>query len=245
MFTRDEITDDLLDRLVDGEMPDAERRTLLLALDARPDEWRRCALAFLEAQSWKEVLKNEIAKPVIPQPVIDTNQRLDVSKSQPLAWKSYLAVAASFLIAFSLATWFQSGRTRNVPSSPEQISLATNQLPIDKDPTANNIATAPVSPIENESPRQFPSSVRLSLVGNDNSEQSFDLPIAQDAEQIQSLLSEHSNLMSPHIQQLLERSGHRVEQRRQFFPVDLNDGRQIIVPVDEVQVQYVGSREVQ
>jgi hypothetical protein len=48
--------DSLVDRLVDGELPDAERRALLLRLEAESGGWRRCALAFLEAQAWREAL---------------------------------------------------------------------------------------------------------------------------------------------------------------------------------------------
>ena len=40
-----------LDRLVDGELSAQEYRALLAALDEEPDSWRRCAMAFLEAQT--------------------------------------------------------------------------------------------------------------------------------------------------------------------------------------------------
>jgi hypothetical protein len=48
--------DRLLDRLVDGELRDEERRPLLQRLEVEPDGWRRCALLFLEAQAWRESL---------------------------------------------------------------------------------------------------------------------------------------------------------------------------------------------
>jgi anti-sigma factor RsiW len=48
--------DRLVDRLVDGELPDAERRLLLQRLETEPDGWRRCALAFLESQAWRQSL---------------------------------------------------------------------------------------------------------------------------------------------------------------------------------------------
>ena len=46
----------LIDRLVDGELSEHERRTLLESLDTTPDGWRRCALTFLEAQELQRVL---------------------------------------------------------------------------------------------------------------------------------------------------------------------------------------------
>ncbi len=45
-----------LDRLVDGDLTDTERRELLLRLESDPDGWRRCALAFLEDQAWRDAL---------------------------------------------------------------------------------------------------------------------------------------------------------------------------------------------
>ena len=53
---RDGLDERLLDRLVDGELADDERRELLLQLEKNPDGWRRCALAFLEAQTWRQAL---------------------------------------------------------------------------------------------------------------------------------------------------------------------------------------------
>ena len=41
------------DLLVDGELGEEDRRALLGRLDGEPGGWRRCALAFLEAQAWK------------------------------------------------------------------------------------------------------------------------------------------------------------------------------------------------
>ncbi len=40
--------------------------------------------------------------------------------------------------------------------------------------------------------------------------------------------------------QALNRTGHEVQQHRQFVPVPLKDGRRLIVPVDQVDIHYVG-----
>ena len=42
-----------IDRLVDGELDEAARAALLRDLDREPDGWKRCAIAFLEAQAWR------------------------------------------------------------------------------------------------------------------------------------------------------------------------------------------------
>src|SRR5690349_18552203 len=59
----------VLDRLVDGELSELERQELLSALDDEPAGWRRCALAFLEAQTWGADLKSfrdQPSEPVVP-----------------------------------------------------------------------------------------------------------------------------------------------------------------------------------
>ncbi len=45
------------DLLVDGELNDVERHQLLASLDQEPGAWRRCALAFLEAQAWQQSMR--------------------------------------------------------------------------------------------------------------------------------------------------------------------------------------------
>src|SRR5262245_44335403 len=90
----------LLDRLVDGELDGEERRKLLARLDATPDGWKRCALAFLEAQAWREVLK-------APSPV---------RARRPIVSPRRLALAASLLAAFG-AGWLAHPRPaeKNAP----------------------------------------------------------------------------------------------------------------------------------
>jgi len=53
----------LLDMLVDGELADDQRRELLVRLNETPDGWRRCALAFLEAQSWRREMGVVVREP--------------------------------------------------------------------------------------------------------------------------------------------------------------------------------------
>ena len=55
-LTRDEEL--LVERLVDGELPDQEREALIHLLDERVDGWRFLALTFLEEQALRQALKN-------------------------------------------------------------------------------------------------------------------------------------------------------------------------------------------
>src|ERR1700754_5979 len=102
----------LIDRLVDGELSNDERRQLLATLEAQPDGWRRCALAFVEAQTWRGAmgsLLRENAAPVEPKslPNVVENSgsagasslRSETSRSHLATW---FAVAASIVVAFGL-----------------------------------------------------------------------------------------------------------------------------------------------
>src|SRR4051812_36317057 len=96
--------DILLDRLVDGELSDSERRQLLESLDKRPQNWRRCALAFLEAQSWRkemgQVSRGLASETIVPKsPALSRSPSRNPSLSKVATW---LAMVASLVLAFGL-----------------------------------------------------------------------------------------------------------------------------------------------
>jgi hypothetical protein len=133
---------------VDGELPDAERRALLLRLDTEPDGWRRCALAFLEAQNWREafgplVVPSATAARTWPKLTMD-RQGL---KSRSLRRVARLTgLAASLLTAFALGWAWHGGPSEIVPrasiaqretsdpaaSQPPPIDLATRDPGLSK-----------------------------------------------------------------------------------------------------------------
>ncbi len=100
-----EIQDDRrFDRLVDGELPDGERRELLLRLETEPDGWRRCALAFLEAQSWRQTFAAVVA-PAANVAVPSTAS----GKAKRWSAVRICALAACVALAFALG-WAWHGR---------------------------------------------------------------------------------------------------------------------------------------
>src|SRR3954453_22699968 len=97
-FQNDDI---LFDRLVDGELSTAERRELLALLDKRPEGWRKCALAFLEAQAWKKDFQSLTAKPATRAAAASMIAPKANSQRTTIRAAQWLAVAAGFLIAFT------------------------------------------------------------------------------------------------------------------------------------------------
>ncbi len=111
-----------IDALVDGELDETSRRDLLLRLDARPELWRRCALAFLEAQSWSSALRESpAAMTVVAAPVVRQPSRLRT------VWRPLLA-AASVLVAFGCGLWWGT-------SSGDRTQLAVNRASSSVQPT--------------------------------------------------------------------------------------------------------------
>src|SRR5262245_61132861 len=82
----------LLDRLVDGELNDEERRELLLRLERTPDGWRRCAMAFLEGQAWRSEAKAMVHGP-------DATVRPAPAHAIPPSWKGGLPWSSFALAA--------------------------------------------------------------------------------------------------------------------------------------------------
>lgn len=104
-----------LDRLVDGEMSADERREFLASLDERPEQWRRCALAFLEAQTWG----NEFARWVNPPdetPAVEPAPEPVKANLRPLGG---MVLAASLLIAAFLLGRGVRETSRTAPTNAQ------------------------------------------------------------------------------------------------------------------------------
>lgn len=139
----------LLDLLVDGELSESQRRELLLWCERDPEGWRRCALAFLEAQSWSQELAGldpdsllAIGRPncaspanlphdenepnLRPAPEADAGRQLAgrqlAGRGAP-RWRVVgwpLAMAASFLVSFALGLWARGGWLNSSSDAPER-----------------------------------------------------------------------------------------------------------------------------
>ena len=214
-------TDDgRFDRLVDGEMGEEDRRVLLSQMDREPGGWRSCALAFLEAQAWKRELAALLSPPA-----------QSAAKPQPAgsAWwnrhaGTVLAMAGSFLIAFMLGVHL-SGRDMTTAVTPlgsraSVVSAAQGRQP--------NQATRAANPWQ-----------MVTLTGRGGGS-ALQVPAIPADRLDEAWLRDIPAPVSPDLLQALEESGHRVQQRRELLPVEMNDGRRLVVPVDQVDIDYVG-----
>jgi hypothetical protein len=106
-------TDDnlMFDRLADDELAPEERRQLLGSLDELPDGWRRCALALLEAQTWRREFHSLTESTARPPAVV----QVAAATSMPLparpdysTYSRWLTLAASVMVAFGMGWGFHA-----------------------------------------------------------------------------------------------------------------------------------------
>jgi hypothetical protein len=223
-----EIDDVLIDRLVDGELSADERRQVIAALDARPDSWRRCALAFLEAQSFRGAMKAIIAGPqaAIVQPTATTTGNPKPSRFSHVG-KTASAVAYWCAIAASLFVAFGLGWQANGPAASPDVQVAVDSprpTPLVEGlPSAGDDAVTLVVHNQNGEPQR----VRVPLVEGRRLGQAF-----ADAPQ----------WAAPAVREYLQERGLDLKARRRYAPMYFeqpNGMAPLIVPVDDAVITPV------
>jgi len=239
------------DLLVDGELSESQRRELLEALDEEPGGWRRCALAFLEAQCWKQELGADRSAAVsAARSGQDARAPEHLSSRQARRVRQFrhlgtlLAMAASFLVALYLGTrWQQMWYDRGAASTPGN-SIADNRQ---SGSPAQRPSDSQTLLAENKQPTG-PSSgpwrtVTLSLpAGPGGQSRSIELPVVERQGIDEAWLQSLPPALPPDVIRALERIGYQLRQHRALVPLEMKDGRQLVVPVDQVEVHYVGNQ---
>ncbi|MCA9270884.1 MAG: hypothetical protein KDA41_20530 [Planctomycetales bacterium] len=236
--------DSRFDRLVDGELPPTEYREMLTQLDDEPGGWRRCALAFLEAQAWRSgltALRDERVGTTPREPAT-----LTVAAARP--WnKAFLAaaMAACFLMAVGLGTLLPPLRIAPVVDNGAPGGAAIAESPsqgADGGAALADAALADALPVERapliDGPRRgaTPRNVTLVVDGNGAGPHEVDVPVFDWNDVDADIFAADRTAIAPEIQDLIERSGHQVLRERRLVPVDLGDGRQVVVPIEDVRI---------
>lgn len=229
---RRETGDDLqteLDRLAGGDLTKAETRRLVERLDAEPDGWKRCALAYLEAQSWRGTFRS-LAGSNGRGPHSAT--RGTVSRPREKAARIRLAatVAAAFLLGAGL-TWVWQ-RSLDRPAEPAQI--------VQKE--TGNRPNPPAPQRKAPGKRKHKAGVLglVSVSANGVTESAF--PVIRTADDQTVAVELAPSELTEYDLRLWERRGFRVEQHRKVVSVQLADGKAFQFPVDWVQYRYVGEQ---
>jgi len=237
-----------LGRLVDGELPPSEYRQLVKSLEKHPDGWRRCALAFLESQAWR----HDIAAVATPDVVANKPAQASPLVPRPApGWGSVASrwsmMAASWLVALAIGAWWF--RPAPVVQSPPQLHVANMVAPgaPEAEIPPSRVPPEPRTLVDNStSPsgerltsRAVEGEVEFVMAGNHGDWQpSTRLPL-RSLNQEPAGREVEDFWAAPAIVELLRRSGRQVKHDQVMVPLELPDGRQILVPVEKMVVQPV------
>ena len=244
-----------LDRLVDNELNEAERRQLLAECDERTDGWRQCALALLESQAWRTEL-GAIVRPAVsaaPEPALATvaqqaarprrrwvrpaSRQVNGDWATPwgMQWRnSPWVLAAMVLIAFAIG-WLARPASETSPDLDVDANFAGAPRAND-DPSRTSIALPDAIADATSAEPALPETVTLMMnCGADGETRQIELPVLASTVENLEALERSQPVVSAEVQAALLRIGHRVHEHRELMPLTLEDGRQMVVPVDKLE----------
>ena len=231
------------DRLVDGQMTEGEYRAFLTNLDDEPGGWRRCALAFLEAQALERELESFRDEKVAP-PSSDVSQPTSATHTNrkfnmPLL---VLAMAASFLLAFGLGYALKAPWQNGLPSGGD---VAEQSNPSGQNPGGQDQDIAPSSSESRfaGNQRDYPRTPDLAqrplqnvtlVVGGDaaNAER-IELPVVHYGDVGDGYFRLEHSAVPPEFREMLERHG-QLRRTQSYLPLEMDNGQRVVVPVEEV-----------
>ncbi len=211
----------IFDRLADGELSLAERQELLSSLDSRTDGWRCCALALLEAQTWRSEFRSFVKDGALPTVVRVEATAPTSLPARPTKWlKSSMAMAASALLAFGIG-WNMNAPKSLVDAPGHSVSsdVADNRI-VPLDPAdSRDVVTLLVKDAQGQQQR-----VRLPLVDAGG-------------------LSNEWAHLTPHVPATvradLQNQGLELQSKRRFAPLFFEQGTEVVPMVVPVNDTYV------
>jgi hypothetical protein len=221
-FQNDDV---LFDRLVDGELSASERRALLESLDSRPQAWRRCALAFLEAQSWRRELRQVAADTQPPKADAGKTSAPTLRTQRRTIWTAaqWLAVAAGLLVAFKIGAMQRD----------ETIPIAGDSIKSSVPPAVANVAPQAARPGD-----------ALNLWVRDDAGQMrrVRVPLVDASALDHELGLQFQTGVPDDVRDHLQNRGYTVQSKRQYAPMWLDNGRPMIVPVEDTKIVPVSNK---
>lgn len=217
----------LLQRLIDGELSHRERAAFLQQIEESPQQWKEIALALIEDRDFQQTimsLKGDADESLrLPRLQSSIDTIVDIPKAQPVALASAsqasirfsmppLAIAASLL--FMCLGYFGGSYLRGLSQSAN--------------PSGPAMAGMTSGPIE---------AGKLRWVSEGAPSQ--ELPLYQVSELDPASLMGAPVAEVERLQRELLRRGVQLQVETEFFEGQLPDGRQVVVPVRNVNLRSV------
>ena len=234
-----------LDRLIDGELSASEYRSLIASLEDQPEGWRRCALAFLEAQALGHDLSAARSLAAASLRVTNRSEEVGLPAQQPDDWSHrawqglyFATIAASLAVAFYVGSW-TSGLNSGLNNASTGSSLAKSQPGPGSQPedrTSSTSIASESSPSEAVARNEVPLRNVQLVVDGPEASQRVNVPV-YDENQFDRWDSTNKPALPPQVIEQLRKAGHDVAHDQQWILIDTDDGEQVLVPVDNYRIQ--------
>ncbi len=240
-----------IDRLVDGELSDPDRRALLLRLETEPGGWRACALAFLEAQTWDEAIgarseaigaaRTPIASKsseVIKTSYDNSLKGMDAIRGGRFSRVARSSWAAGLIAMFAIgaASGFAVGKSRDM--QPRATVAKRAEPAIQKEQASSNASLAEAN--SKDDAQAYRTVAFASMIDLDSGEETTPAPVVAGPEIDLRALLERPPAIPDYVKSQWEREGYRVEEKRKVLALRLADGGRCAIPIDQVNYRYVG-----
>jgi hypothetical protein len=252
------IDDGFIDRIVDGALTTAELRTAVERLDRDPGGWKRCAVAFLEAQCLREALRlpDEPARIAISDRSLPASLLAAPPKRHRPQWLRSALAAGVLVVSFALGWLGHATRpgssTRTASSQQPGPMVAHKTSEIDtRSEKAREIQTTPsaisdLRPLTGGRAPRKPTP-RITTVarlrfGRENAQ--AEVPIVAGPGIDEQWLRCQPPPVSEVDRAIFEHHGYQVDQRRRLLTTITADGRRVAVPVDQVLIRYTGNQSL-
>lgn len=236
----------LIDRLVDGNLTETERHDLILRLDREENAWRSCAVAFLEAQAWRDSFSSILNS---KQPIVRVIESVPRKSNLPLQLR-WVAAAAVVMIAFLLGRATMGSRGSNLPSQSESFYLSANDkapvknfiddpiTPDDKTMTKTKVGLTEDSSISQVSPEIQEIGYLQLPTTNEPDSPIVRLPVLAGPGLNEQWLRDQPTFVPEIMRRTWEQQGYDVASQRRLVSVQMNaSGRYLTIPVDEVRLR--------
>lgn len=229
------IDENELQKLVDGELDLPTTRQLLTSLDAKSDQWRRVATAFVEDRIWQrsfQQLDQESNPSNIDPPKPETAAKANSDRTSTGAgFPSWLALAAGLLLAAGVGYFAGSGISFDGDSEPMTGLVANDHQP---EPVAKTMPARPDMSLAQLKPEYELELTDAMGIGKSS------VPI-YSARRLNQLPEAQRNAFAatgPSEQEIrrLRQSGYRLQQDVDYLSGRLKDGRTFVVPVQTINL---------
>ena len=228
-----------LQRLIDGELNDADQREFLTQLDQKNDTaaWRTLALGFVEDRLFHNALAGEAPSP--PTSSIGPHRRDSLlSNQKPFSAWSVLTLCIGVVAGVLLMQSFSHQGFTGIAQTSENENETIPQHSGAETVAPNVPQVVAMDAQKQRAPEMHFPKPAMHLQWKTNEDQSVSLPVYSPEQYAEASRLQQLRPFPKQWQKELESRGYKVQRKPRIYRFPMDDGREILVPTESVQVRY-------